>query len=227
MATEIEIKCIFNPTQTNLLIESLDTLGQAQISQLLDNQYFDTPDLLLNKHRCALRIRRCYPQSFTIDDIADYAPHKAEQTLKTAGQQINGIFQRNEWNWPLEIPDVQLNSAFLAEPNIQAHLPEDLDHTSLKPLFRTIFLRRCWLIEWQGLRFEAAIDLGSVRSAHLSSDINELEIECLNGGSIDQVQRPLQALVSHLQQTIQLSPSTISKAHMGYQLADKHSDTAQ
>jgi inorganic triphosphatase YgiF len=54
----------------------------------LFNQYFDTPARDLALAKVALRLRR------------DGEEHI--QTLKTRGQSVAGLSERNEWDWSLE-----------------------------------------------------------------------------------------------------------------------------
>ncbi|MFP3449254.1 inorganic triphosphatase, partial [Pseudomonas sp. SIMBA_067] len=53
----------------------------------LMNQYFDTPERDLAQAKVALRLRK------DGDDII--------QTLKTRGQSVAGLSERNEYNWDL------------------------------------------------------------------------------------------------------------------------------
>jgi inorganic triphosphatase YgiF len=53
----------------------------------LFNQYFDTPERDLAAAKVALRVRRDGEQFI--------------QTLKTRGQSVAGLSERNEWDWNL------------------------------------------------------------------------------------------------------------------------------
>lgn len=60
----------------------------------LFNQYYDTPARDLAGARVALRLRRDGEQHI--------------QTLKSRGQSIAGLSERNEWDWPLDKPKLDL-----------------------------------------------------------------------------------------------------------------------
>ena len=223
MATEIEIKYLFPAEQTSILSERLSALGSHMGSHLLDNEYFDSDQQTLIQNRCALRIRRQYPATISLAallarDGNNPVPIAVEQTLKTAGQEVQGIFQRREWNWPLANHMQQLDGQLLEQTEIKRHWPANLPVSELKAVFRTIFQRSRWLIEWQGYRFEAALDQGQVSAANKSATINELELEWLDQGAIADVEPALRDLGAVLARDIKLTPSSISKAHQGYRL---------
>ena len=58
----------------------------------LFNQYYDTADRELAGARVALRLRRDGEQFI--------------QTLKSRGQSVAGLSERNEWDWPLTRPEL-------------------------------------------------------------------------------------------------------------------------
>src|SRR3989344_1408301 len=105
----------------------------------LMNQYFDTPERDLAKAKVALRLRK------DGDDII--------QTLKTRGQSVAGLSERNEYKW--EMP--------------------------LKPIFTTDFVRERAEIAWgrgkAKVVIEAALDLGHVVAGKQKEEICELELE--------------------------------------------------
>ncbi len=228
MATEIEIKYVFPANQSRLLGQYLTELGQSLGCHVLDNEYFDTPAQTLIQNRCALRIRRQYDASVRIDDIQQQQPIAAEQTLKTAGKEVAGVFQRQEWNWPIDHDAVVLNYNYLQQETIRQYLPTDLPliqlENQLKPAFRTLFERQRWLIEWQGFRFEAAIDQGWVSAKDKKDSISELELEWLDQGEISEVESALRSLGDKLSQQISLLPSSISKAEKGYRLVNSNNN---
>lgn len=228
MATEIEIKYLFPADQMAALADCLSALGTNLGHQLLDNEYFDSDQQSLIQHRCALRIRRQYAATVALSEInqansTQQTPIAVEQTLKTAGQEVQGIFQRHEWNWPLANDARQLDLNRLQQTEIQPYWPAQVSFDQLKGVFRTIFERQRWLIEWQGYQFEAAIDHGIVTAANKTDQINELELEWLNQGDLADVETPLRDLGRLLAETIDLVPSSLSKAHRGYQLLQSNS----
>ncbi len=63
----------------------------------LSNQYFDTPEGELAQAKVALRIRRDGDQII--------------QTMKTRGQSVAGLSERNEYNWDLSKAKLDLKKA--------------------------------------------------------------------------------------------------------------------
>lgn len=243
MAKEIELKCQFKPGDFDALKQHLNSIAQPKGVQLLDNEYYDTADHQLAGARSALRIRRLYPNitdsetddssvfDFSADDeslFGDIKPEAAEQTLKTVGHEVDGIWVRQEYNWPLSHADSTLELAHLAHPDISKQLPTTLDLTMLNMLFRTVFVRHQWLIHYQTLHFEIVVDQGRVLGPDISdgsndvSIINELEIEWLpmqtSGIPMSTVNKTIKDLYQELAVLISLSISHISKAQRGYQL---------
>ena len=90
----------------------------------LFNQYFDTVDRDLAQARVALRLRRDGEQII--------------QTLKSRGQSVAGLSERNEWDWHLS--KAKLDTKKLTDDCWPASLAE-LDKKLLKPLFTTDFVR--------------------------------------------------------------------------------------
>ncbi|HJE33850.1 MAG TPA: CYTH domain-containing protein, partial [Pseudomonas aeruginosa] len=115
----------------------------------LYNQYYDTPDRELARAKVALRMRR---------DGEQYI-----QTLKSRGQSVAGLSERNEWDWYLEKNKLDLKK--LDDKCWPAAL-KDLDKKQLKPIFSTDFVRQRAEIAWgrgkARVVVEAALDLGKV-----------------------------------------------------------------
>ncbi|MGH8464398.1 MAG: inorganic triphosphatase, partial [Pseudomonas sp.] len=88
------------------------------------NQYFDTPERDLAAAKVALRLRRD-------GDVVI-------QTLKTRGQSVAGLSQRNEHEW--ELPKAKLDLKKLDDTCWPAELAE-LDKKTIKALFTTDFTR--------------------------------------------------------------------------------------
>jgi inorganic triphosphatase YgiF len=168
----------------------------------LSNQYFDTPERDLAKAKVALRLRR--------DGDAII------QTLKTRGHSVAGLSERNEFDWPLEKPKLDLKK--LDASSWPAALAE-LDKKTIKPLFTTDFVREKAEIAWgrgkAKVVLEAALDLGKVVAGKLSEEICELELELREGDPAG-----LLELACELAATLPLMPCDISKAERGYRLLD-------
>ncbi len=199
MQIEIEIKffvaCDIQAGLSNLL-NSLEIKESSQ--QQLGNVYFDTPTLALRQLDMGLRIRRC--DSF------------AEQTIKCRGQIVGGLHARPEYNTPVS-GDLPTLSAFPDE--IWPTLPErDRIQQQLVAQFRTDFLRRHWLIAFEGAEIELAWDQGEIVGSQGSTTINELELELKSGDTA-----ALFALAQHLAKLGGLRLGAQSKAQRGYRLA--------
>ncbi|HAC29291.1 MAG TPA: CYTH domain-containing protein, partial [Marinobacter hydrocarbonoclasticus] len=96
MATELEVKLTLSESAQSRAFEWLK--GQPGASEgpvkILVNRYYDTPNAGLNQARAALRVRQ--------------AGDRYIQTLKTQGEFVNGAHRRQEWEWDLPGPDLDL-----------------------------------------------------------------------------------------------------------------------
>ena len=168
----------------------------------LFNQYFDTPERYLAMAKVALRLRRDGDQVI--------------QTLKTRGQSVAGLSERNEWDWNLAKAKLDLKK--LDDSCWPAALAE-LDKKQLQPIFTTDFVRQRAEIAWgrgkARVVIEAALDLGKVIAGEGEEEICELELE-LRQGEPD----ALLELAAELAADLALMPCDISKAERGYRLFD-------
>ncbi|MFQ2057361.1 inorganic triphosphatase [Aeromonas veronii] len=199
MQTEIEIKFfVARDIQAKLsnLLNSLEIKESSQ--QQLGNVYFDTPTLALRQLDMGLRIRRC--DAF------------AEQTIKCRGQVVGGLHARPEYNAPVS-GDLPTLSAFPDEiwPTLSKR---DHIQQQLVAQFRTDFLRRHWLIAFEGAEIELAWDQGEIVGSQGSTTINELELELKSGATA-----ALFALAQRLAKLGGLRLGAQSKAQRGYRLA--------
>lgn len=169
------------------------------------NQYFDTPERDLAQAKVALRLRK------DGDDII--------QTLKTRGQSVAGLSERNEYNW--DLPKAKLDVKKLDGECWPEQLAE-LDKKTLKPIFTTDFVRERAEIAWgrgkAKVVIEAALDLGHVVVGKQKEEICELELELREGEPA-----ALLELAAELAATLALMPCDISKAERGYRLYDASS----
>ena len=166
------------------------------------NQYFDTPERDLSAAKVALRLRRD-------GDVVI-------QTLKTRGQSVAGLSERNEFQW--ELPKAKLDLKKLDDQCWPAQLAE-LDKKTIKPLFTTDFVREFADIAWgrgkSKVVIEAALDLGTVSAGKQKEEICELELELREGEP-----EALLELAAELAASLPLFPCDISKAERGYRLLD-------
>ena len=171
----------------------------------LFNQYYDTPGRELAQAKVALRLRRDGDQFI--------------QTLKSRGQSVAGLSERNEWDWYLD--KAKLDPKKLTDDCWPAALAE-LDKKTLKPIFTTDFVREKAEIAWgrgkARVVIEAALDLGQVLVGKHAEEICELELELRQGEP-----EALLELASELAADLPLMPCDISKAERGYRLHDADS----
>ncbi|MCF6780386.1 inorganic triphosphatase [Stutzerimonas stutzeri] len=175
----------------------------------LFNQYYDTPERDLAQAKVALRLRRDGEQFI--------------QTLKSRGQSVAGLSERNEWDWYLE--KAKLDTRKLTDDCWPAALAE-LEKKNLKPIFKTDFVREKAEIAWgrgkAKVVIEAALDLGEVVAGKQSEEICELELELRQGDP-----QALLELAVELAADLALMPCDISKAERGYRLYDADSYSLQ
>ena len=174
MFLEAEIKLRIS-SETASAIKEHPLLKQRQIegwrSGIIYNQYFDTPDKQLASEGVALRMRR---------DGDQYI-----QTLKYNADGLAGMSVRQEWDWYLKSPDLDIS---LLDSSCWPKNLKNLDKSRLAPIFRTDFKRTRSLIRWQrdreNIEVEAAIDEGSIETAEGSELICELELEVRKGPDV-------------------------------------------
>ena len=205
MAKETEIKLRASretllALREHPLLKKRNKSGWA--SHELFNQYYDSADRALARARVALRLRRDGEQVI--------------QTLKSRGQSVAGLSERNEWDWHLDKAKLDLKK--LTDDCWPAELAE-LDKKTLKPIFSTDFVREKAEIAWgrgkAKVVIEAALDLGQVKAGKRAEEICELELELRQGEP-----EALLELAIELAADLPLMPCDISKAERGYRLYD-------
>ncbi|UNP88954.1 CYTH domain-containing protein [Aeromonas encheleia] len=199
MQTEIEIKFfIARDIQESLsnLLNSLEIVSSSRVE--LGNVYFDTPELDLRRLDMGLRIRR--------------SDKFSEQTIKCRGQVVGGLHARPEYNAPVSgaLPTL---AAFPTEiwPSLEVR---DALQGLLVAQFRTDFVRRYWLIAFEGAEIELAWDRGEIVGSLGRSEIDELELELKSGAA-----NALFALAARLAGLGGVRLGAQSKAQRGYLLA--------
>ncbi len=205
MSQEIELKLVFPPHARRKVLRHPLIAGAQKQGQtvILDNTYFDTPDLYLQKHKIALRTRK---KGKTV-----------VQTVKTAGASTAGLSSRREWEQPFSG-----TFDFEAVDEHAAARVLERGRSKLIPVFSTRFSRATRLYQPQeNVRILIMIDSGSVEAAGRSQPISELELELVEGSS-----RDLLDLACKLAEQLPLSPSDLSKAERGYRLFQNHPLTA-
>src|SRR5690606_37449288 len=127
----------------------------------LVNRYFDTPGAALNEARAALRVRQ--------------AGDRYIQTLETQGEFVGGAHRRQEWEWPLEGPELDLS--LLAETPLRARV----NLQELQLVFETNFRRQVVMLELGSCVIEVAIDAGEVLAGGRVMPLHEVEFELKAG----------------------------------------------
>ncbi|MDQ7732970.1 CYTH domain-containing protein [Halomonas sp. SpR1] len=201
---EVELKLALAPAGPAALAQHPHLASHPARKQSLTNTYFDTPQGDLAKARIALRLRQVDGQVL--------------QTVKTAGQGGGGLSQREEWEWQVTGP--QLDLASIAKlPPFQGELSGVLD--ALAPQLSTDFTRRSWQLKertpGQESHIELVLDEGEIISGGYRTPIREAELE-LKGGEPE----ALWALALTLAEQVPLRPSDSSKASRGNALSAQH-----
>ena len=192
------------PNEAFAWLSQLPDCTYVRTTQLL-NIYFDTANHDLKQAKAALRLRY------------DTQANCWLQTLKTAGQQRNGMSARQEWEvlLPASETDVPAWQLELFSPDAQAYLAPIAP--AMRPLFHTDFKRDIFDYRQGDNHYEWAIDRGEIRSAQdehpARISIQDLEIE-LKQGNLDS----MQTLAEHARTALNAQPQTLSKAARGYGL---------
>lgn len=202
VAEEIELKLAIAPSdQRRFLCHPLLREARLKTDQMLDNTYFDTPELALRKRGIALRVRK--------------QGRLRLQTVKLAGKASGALSIRSEWETPyrgqfdfspIDVTEVR---QWLEQPSILAQTG---------PLFQTRFRRVTWHIPVAtGGEILVALDRGFVLAGGRKDAISEVELELSGSTDVD----ALHQLANRLSAKITLTPATLSKAQRGYDLLKK------
>lgn len=205
MVKETEIKLRVSP-QVLQALRSHPLLNERVAGEwhtgTLYNQYYDTANRDLAGARVALRVRRDGEQFI--------------QTLKSKGQSVAGLSERNEWDWQLSAAALDLT---LLDDSCWPASLAGLDKLLLQPVFTTDFQRTKAILRWQRddqqVEVEVALDQGQVAADGRDEPICELELELCSGPAV-----ALLELAVTLAADVALMPCDISKAERGYRLYD-------
>lgn len=204
MAEEIELKLALAAKDTQRFLRH-PLLRQAATHALatLDNIYYDTPDLALQRRGIALRLRRQERQWL--------------QTVKLAGTVAAGLTSRPEWETPYT---GQFDFSAIDDDKLRAWLQRPRLLARLAPVFRTQFRRRTWRFAMPHAGNDDSdgavlltLDRGQIHAGEREEAICEIELELAGA--------PPQAifdLALPLAERIPLAPLTRSKAERGYRL---------
>lgn len=197
MAKEVELKLYFPAAErakieTHPLISGATPKGEPEI---LENTYFDTPELTLHGKKIAVRTRRTRAGML--------------QTIKCAAESVGGLSSRPEWEKPFS---GEFDFSVIDNPGVRELLQNEKPR--LTPVFCTNFQRQTWQFTPEpGIRILIMLDCGSVSSPQGELPISELELELAQGSAQD-----LRNFAIELAATLPLIPFDPSKAERGYQL---------
>jgi adenylate cyclase len=201
MADEIEIKLALASTDhRRFLRHPLLRNATSRTDQILDNTYYDTPELDLRQRRIALRIRRQGRQRL--------------QTIKggSGDNDPSGLSIRSEWETPFR---GSFDFSAIDRADIREWLMQPAIAEHIGPLFRTRFRRITWTFPLpDGGEILLAFDRGEVISGSREDPISEVELELAGSGDIG----ALQAMAAELGERVRLIPEIRSKAQRGYDL---------
>lgn len=167
--TEIELKLLLSKEDLERLL-TLDFMVQAvregsrRVRHLVST-YYDTQELTLKEHGIAYRVRDKGDGSF-------------EATVKTQKQSAGGLSERLELNLPLAEAQPVLNG--FAALGLGFELSE-LAPCGVQALFTVDVQRITYILDYAGAVCELAIDKGAIRCGEKSDNIDEVEIELLEG----------------------------------------------
>jgi len=203
---EIELKLLVEPADQRR-IARLDpvrrlTAGPVR-SQTLNNVYFDTPAFDLAAERVALRLRERPGRSGST----------WVQTLKDAGRATGGLHERQELEWSVPGPRVDL--ALIDASPLAGRFRRPRIRDALKPVFATDFRRSARMLRFEdGTTVELAMDVGEIRAGRRTAPIAEVELE-LVAGDAARLFEVAAAIVAAVPARI----GHASKAERGYRLA--------
>lgn len=199
MATETELKLALPASARRALLRHpLVTGASALPRKRLLNIYFDTPDLALQRHGVALRLRKQGRQML--------------QTVKCAGEAAGGLSARPEWEQPCD--GLGFDFSAVDDAKLRRWLGRSRIVGRLQALFETRFERRTWRLDpAPGVSILLMLDHGLIASGGRSAALSEVELELVEGGPAD-----LFAVARRLAADLPLVPEPLSKAQRGYLL---------
>src|SRR4029453_4811099 len=169
MNSEIELKLLVAPTdiwrlQRHPLLKALTR--RKPPSQKLFSVYYDTPDLVLRKHRVAVRLRR--------------VGRRWLQTVKAEGSVAAGLHTRPEWESKTTENTLDFNA--IDDPKLGKFFAAKELQQELRPVFLTEFTRSRRILESpSGDIIEFSLDQGEVRAGDHRLPICEVELELKAG----------------------------------------------
>jgi len=200
---EIELKLRLSPGDAGRLRHDplLASLTVSRpVTRRLFTAYYDTPDLYLQKHQMALRLRHIGKNWI--------------QSIKGGGDAALGLHQRHEWE--STVPAGQPDFTQITDPSLIRLLDDAESHGQLSALFTTDFKRSTRMLRLvDGSEIEFSLDQGVIRTpADSTQEICEIELELKSGNVQGLYQFALDILPA-----IPFRLENASKAERGYRLA--------
>lgn len=197
---EIKLKVMQAEALDLAALDWLCELFEAKpYKQHLLSTYFDTPDKALMQFGVGLRLRQ--------------VDQKWLQTVKSSGEAVDGLHQRQEWEH--ELAGSEFDETLLRQTDLAPLLDNKAVWVALAPVFTTDFERLVMpLLLEDGTQIEMAYDRGRVIAGEKQQNIHEIELE-LKRGDIKKCQQ----LATRLKTALALEYSDISKAAQGYKLS--------
>jgi inorganic triphosphatase YgiF len=175
----------------------------ADAPKLLTSTYFDTPELAFHWCKASLRVRA--------------VGNERLQTLKLEGSAQAGLFDRDEFEMPVDsdTPDLTLlQDSISADTACGKLIHDEATGGRLKPIFVTRINRSAVALRLpSGDELEIALDEGTVDADSGSVPIAAVELELKNG-----VPESLYGVALELLETAPLCIDHLSKADLGYEL---------
>lgn len=194
---EIELKLEFAAGEEATAIELTRAVRFPCATSDIVTTYFDTPDLALRDAGFAVRIRSQDGQLV--------------QTVKSPSTST-GLFQRREWETPLNDHDLDLWA-------LSEVLGDQVDHRILSrivPAFGTRFHRIKQKIKTEQSCIERVVDIGEITTGNAVSPITEIELELLSGNKAG-----IFDLARSMNRALPLRVGLHSKAARGYRLLQR------
>ena len=157
---EVELKLeLVNSTAS--AVESFELLGGDPTIAQQHSIYFDTPEEDLAKAGVSLRIRRSGDSRI--------------QTVKASGPAAAGLFERSEWEQPVDSDTPALDDT--------TPIPSILGDGVRKvgPRFTVEVERRTWSLQDEAATIEVVLDSGMVLSGKRRAKVCEFELELKDG----------------------------------------------
>lgn len=160
MAIETELKLELPAATDPEALRALLALGPSRVTKMRAT-YFDTPDFMLARHDCSLRIRQ--------------EGRRRVQTVKASADPSHGLLSRQEYEQPARGQTPRLDAGNPVSMLLGARVEE------LAPRFDVVVTRRTWQVDTGRAEIELALDCGEAHAEGRAGAFCEIEAELLGG----------------------------------------------